>query len=407
VLVASHDFEVLDLLQPRVAVLDEGVLVGTVKAAAGCRAVYRSHLSREAPVEDVEATPRMATAGAPEPAAPEPATAADPEPATAPEPAAPEPDPEGRKRRHPVLLVAGREVTLLRRGRTARVAFGLLAAVAWLPALLVPLRAGAAGIAAFGETTLLTLALGGVVLPLLALLAGADLLAGEIEDGSLAPVLTLPVSRAACFTGKALARAGLLGSVYLVSFVSAGVTVAVLRGADGWRDYAAVAASGLFLCLACGGIGALLGAAGRGRLRAFGAALVTWLVLVVALDTLLLALVVAQAPAPPAEVGVHGHGELVAPATPPLHDPHAHGDHRPETATATGTPLTWLMLLDPVDVYRLTALSAAPSLRARLALAVPGGGLPGRWLPLITGWWVWWVVPPLLALWRFRRVGLK
>ncbi|MEE8525049.1 MAG: ABC transporter permease subunit [Thermoanaerobaculia bacterium] len=398
VLVASHDFEVLDLLQPRVAVLDEGVLVGTVPEATGCRAVYRRYLSREPPAENATTTPRVATASASEPAsvpAPEPAAAA-------------EPVPEGSKRRHPVLLIARREVTLLRRGRTAWAAFGLLAAIAWLPALLVPLRAGAMGLAAFEETTLLTLALGGVVLPLLALLAGADLLAGEIEDGSLAPVLTLPVSRTACFLGKAVARAGLLGLVYLVSFVSAGVAVAVLQGADSWRDYAAVAVSGLFLCLACGGIGALLGAAGRGRLRAFSAALVTWLVLVVALDTLLLALVVAQAPAAPAEVGVHGHDELVAPAAPPFHDPHAHGDHRPETAAVTaGSPLIWLMLLDPVDVYRLTALSAAPSLRARLALALPSGGLSGRWLPLMAGWWVWWVVPPLLALWRFRRVGLK
>lgn len=400
VLVASHDFEVMDQLQPRVAVLDEGVLRGPVETAASSRAFYRERLARPDVSVALEAHSR---------AAPTAHSSTDLDVEKPDEvPSAEEPAEKTRRGRHPALLIARREAALLYRGRAGRVAFGLLGAVAWLPVLLVPLRAGAVGIGGFHDTTLLTLALGGVVLPLLSLVAGADLLAGEIEDGSLATVLTLPISRAACFTGKAMARVGLLGSVYLISFAGAGLAMAAMRGADGWRDYAAVAAFGLLLCLASGGIGTVLGAAGRGRLRAFGAALFTWLLLVVALDALLLALVVVQAPAGPQEVGVHGHDELqVRTRSEPHASEHAHGDHRSEPAlTAAVSPLTWLMLVNPVDLYRLSALATAPSLRARLALALPGGGPLSRFWPLAAGWLAWLAVPPLLALWRFRRAGL-
>ena len=306
-----------------------------------------------------------------------------------------------------VLLVAGRELRLLRRRRAVRGALALLAAVAWLPPLLLPLRSGSLGLATFAESLLFTMAFGAVVLPLLALLAGADLFAGEIEDRTLVAVVTLPISRAACFAGKYLGRAGLLCASYLAAFGSVAIAIAACQGTTGWRDYFVVVASGLLLCLVCGGIGAALGVSERGRVRAFGAALVVWLAMVFAVDAVLLAAVIALAPPPPQQIGTHGHSELAAPGQEmPIHDPGAHGAvAQPEPAA--GIAAVWLMALDPTDLFRVSAFSWGPALRARLTVGLPGAESLATSVPLAAGWLAWLSIPPLVALWRFRRVVLR
>ncbi len=308
-------------------------------------------------------------------------------------------------RSSPMLLIARREVRLLRRSRATLGAVALVAAVAWLPAVLLPLRSGSLGLASFEEMLPLQIALGAVVLPLLALLAGAELFAGELEDGSLVPALTLPISRAACFAGKCLGRGGLLAGAYLAAFASAGAGAALARGADGWRGWAVAAVAGLLLSISAGCLGATLGAGGRGRVRAFGAALVAWLVLVFALDALLLTLIVALAPPPPAAIGEHGHDELAAPSgAMPGHDPHARAAE-PEAA-ATGGLAGGLMALSPVSLFRLTTLAGSPSLQPRLGVGLPGGAGATLWTIVAGGWLVWLAAPLAIGHRRFRRADL-
>ena len=305
-----------------------------------------------------------------------------------------------------VLLVVRREVRLLRRSRATLGAVVLLASVAWLPAILLPLRRGSLGVASFTEMLPLQIALEAVILPLLALLAGAELFAGELEDGSLVPALTLPISRRAFFAGKCLGRAATLGAAYLAAFASAGLAVAVAQGSTGWKDWAVVTVAGLLVSLSTGGIGAALGAGGSGRVRAFGAALVTWIVLVFALDALLLTVLVALAPPPPDSIGEHGHGEVAAPGTEmPIHDPHA-GEaepDRPKSGALSGR----LMASSPVSLFRLTSLAASPELRPRLALALPGGTGAALWTTVIAGWLFWLVAPLAAGLRWFLRADLS
>lgn len=304
------------------------------------------------------------------------------------------------------LLVARREARLLSRSRATLGAVVLLASVAWLPAILLPLRGGFLGVASFTEMLPLQIALEAVILPLLALLAGAELFAGELEDGSLIPALTLPISRRACFAGKCLGRAATLGAAYFLAFASAGVVVAVAQGSNGWSDWAVVTGAGLLVSLSTGGIGAALGSAGSGRVRAFGAALVTWIVLVFALDALLLTLVVALAPPPPGSIGEHGHGEVAAPRTQmPIHDPHAREaePEEPQPSMLSGR----LMALSPVSLFRLTSLAASPNLRPRLGLALPAGTGAGLWITILAGWLIWLVAPLAAGLRRFLRADLS
>src|SRR5512137_404562 len=144
-----------------------------------------------------------------------------------------------------LILITRRELSLMLRGRLSRGILGLLLVVAFLPPLLLSLRAGSLGLAPFSETVALALAFGEVTLPLIGLLTGADVLAGESEDGTLVPLVALPVSRTICFAGKFIGRATVLIAAYLAAFGSAGLAIAALRGLDGWVDYAAVVSGGL------------------------------------------------------------------------------------------------------------------------------------------------------------------
>jgi Cu-processing system permease protein len=303
-------------------------------------------------------------------------------------------------------LMVGREARLLFRSRTAGFGLLLLAAVAWLPPVAVGLRQGSLGFGSFSEIGPLALTTIGVLVPLIALLAGTDLLAGELEDGSLLPVLTLPIARTACVLGKWTGRAVLLSAGYCVAFATAALAVALLRGTAGLADYLTITLWGLALSLSCLSVGAALGASRGGRVKTFGASLVVWLVLVFLVDAALLATLVAGAPAGPESVGAHGHGELaplrsVHDSSP---DPHAHEAEAESEPIRSVSP--WWMALDPVDLFRISAMAATSRLRTAIELAHPGLGGLRLWGPLVTGWVGWLAIPLLMAVLRMRRLDL-
>jgi ABC-type transport system involved in multi-copper enzyme maturation permease subunit len=292
----------------------------------------------------------------------------------------------------PMLLVADREWRFLRRAGAGRAVLTTLFVVAWLPAVLLPLRAGELGLASASEAAPLTQALVAVVVPLLGLLFGAESLSSEIEDGTLATVVTLPISRGSCLAGKLLARAGLASGGLLVAFASAGLAMTVVHGRDSALDLAVVAGSGLALVLSSLTVGLALGTWTRGRLRALGSALLVWLVLVFLVDTILLGLVVLRAPPPPGAVGSHGHAELHL-------DSSAAGER-----TSSAAP--WLLALTPVGLHRLSVLLLAPQLRQAWGLLEQMPTI-GPALLVALGWGAWIAAPALFAWIRFRRVDLR
>jgi ABC-type transport system involved in multi-copper enzyme maturation permease subunit len=305
------------------------------------------------------------------------------------------------------MAIARREFSLILRARLSRGMLALLVVVAWLPPVLLALRAGSIGLASFGETVALALAFGEIALPLIGLLGGADLLAGEAEDNTLAMLVALPISRASVFAGKLIARCATLAAAYLMAFGSAAIAIALSHGIEGLADYAILAGAGLALTIACGGIGVALGRPGAGRLRAFGAALLAWIVMVFALDAAILAAVVALAPPAPEQVGAHGYGENAAQMEMmKLHEmDYEPGQHRAGAAGESASAAQWLMALDPVDLFRFTVLSGAPILHERAKMGL-GDGAPG-WFLLLGAWLAWIALPLGYALRRFRRTDLR
>src|SRR5579885_3328000 len=303
-----------------------------------------------------------------------------------------------------IQLIARREVLLMVRGRVWRRILALMATVAFLPPLLLSLRSGSLGLAGFRASV--ALAFSEVALPLIGLLVGADALAGESEDATLIPLAALPVSRAAIFFGKLAGRAIVVAAAYAAVFGIAAAAILALQGSAGWRDYAAVGAAGLALTLVCVGIGIALGRTGRGRTRVFAAALVAWVVMVFGLDAIILAALVAFAPRPPEDAGSHGYGEMAAQMEMmKLHeldyDASAAGA---ANAPSPQNPARWLMVLDPVDLFRFTVISTSPTLEAQSKSWI-GDCSPGA-LPMGLAWTGWLVMPLGLAMRRLRNADL-
>lgn len=313
-----------------------------------------------------------------------------------------------------ISLVALREIKMLQRSRSLWGAGFLLFAVAWLPPILLSLRTGNIGMAGFEDAFLLAITLQAVLLPLLALLAGADLFAHEWESGTLIPVASLPIPRQALFIGKILGRMSLLLVVYLTATFSSILTVGILNGFDGVEGALAAMGFGFLLCLACGGVGTALGLWGRERVRAFSVALVTWVLFVFLMDAVLLSGVILVTPGPPVDAGSHGYGDAA-----PVHTagddgcPLGNGDDS-ETAKSIfleephpSALSAWLMILDPVDLYRFSVLSTDASSRSKLSMALPGSGGWNAWLPMTVGWLIWIVLPAWAGRKWFQKAEWK
>ena len=190
-----------------------------------------------------------------------------------------------------------------------------------------------------------------------------------------------------------------MGAFYVLAFGSAGAAMGILYGPDGWTDYVVVAAAGFLLSLSCAGIGAALGSTSRSRVRAYAASLSFWVLLVFALDAGLLAATIGLAPPPPDNVGHHGHDELIAPGG----SKDATSDHSERSRAGTSV-VTSLMMLNPVDLFRLSALTIAPDLSARWTLFAERATPP--WPIILIGWILWITVPAALGMYLFERLAL-
>lgn len=295
-----------------------------------------------------------------------------------------------------VLRVAGRELRIVLRGRGAVTGLLVLAALTWIPPLLLPLRGGGFGVAPFVELLPLAVAAEGVVLPLVALLFGAEMLAGETERGSLPSLVTLPLSRTDCFLGKLLGRLAVLAGAEVALFGAAASVLAVAGGTEGLAGYVAVQVSALLLSAACVAIGAALAAGGRDRVGAYAVTLLAWVTLVFVVDGVLLAAIVSVTPPAPTSIGEHGHSELSEAM--PLGPPNADTTSETTAGPSLDRPGAWLLTLDPVDLFRLGGLAAdADANDPTRAMVVA---------PLAVGWLAWLAVPTLVGVVRFRTLPL-
>ncbi|MDZ7851611.1 MAG: ABC transporter permease [Halomonas sp.] len=252
----------------------------------------------------------------------------------------------------------------------------------WVLAIALVLAFLAVGIAWFGAaasgglgftslaTTLVSLAtLAVFLIPLIALLLAYDAVVGEQEAGTLLLLLTYPISRTQLLLGKFLGHGLILGVATALGFGVAGAVIAV-------------AAEGVPLTELATGMGLLIGSSillgwvfiafaylisvwVTEKARAAGLALVVWFLFVLVFDLGLLALLVS--------------------------------------VKRGGDWLPWLLLLNPIECFRLINLAGFEAARDYSGLTSIAEG--GAFRPtVVTAILVAWVLVPLsLALLRFRH----
>ncbi len=255
----------------------------------------------------------------------------------------------------------------------------------WLLAITILFAGLALGIAYVGSaasgrvgftslaTTLASLTtLAGFVIPLISLVLAYDTVLGERDNGVLLLLLSYPLSRAQLIAGKFLGHSAVLTLATVLGFGGAAVMVEIMtpaaRSADAWVAMGRFVITAALLGASFIGIACLISALVRDKSRAAGVALLTWFVYVVAFDLILLgALVVSR-------------GNAVEKALFP-----------------------YLLLLNPIDVFRLINLDALQSADGTDAfLGMTGGHVYAQ--PMLYLLLVAWSALPFLsaALW-FRR----
>ena len=264
-----------------------------------------------------------------------------------------------------ILTVARRELRDDLRNHWALAITGVFAALALAIAYFGAAAAGHVGFTSFAATIASLVTLAAFVIPLIALLVAYDAIVGERDAGTLTLLLSYPLSRLELVAGKFLGHSVLLAVATLLGFgLALGViemavpetrTLAALRNIGTFMISAALLGAS-FVALAC-----LISAAAKEKARAAGLALLAWLALVILFDLVLLAALVLSG------------------------------------GSATEQALyPWLLLLNPIDVFRLinlTGLGAHGSSAFFMAMTGAHAYSPA----VLYGALLAWTAVPLLA----------
>jgi Cu-processing system permease protein len=253
----------------------------------------------------------------------------------------------------------------------------------WILAITVLLALFAIGLAYFGAaasgsvgvtslaTTIVSLAsLAIFIIPLVALMLAYDTIIGEDEQGTLLLLLTYPLSRGQMLLGKFIGHAAILATATLLGFGVAGLLIAVDTGElldpALWRALGFFTLTSWLLGCVFLALAQLISVWAGEKSIAAGLALLLWFWFVLIFDLLLLGLLVMA----------RGEG---------------------------GSWLSYLLLLNPTDIFRLAnfaGFEAARNYTGLSHLAIGPWFRPAALLGLLL---TWIVIPLMLAQWRFAR----
>ncbi len=163
-------------------------------------------------------------------------------------------------------------------------AFAITFAVVATLIALVQGQGGALGSQGLTRTTASLVNLGLMLVPLLALVLGAASIAGERERGSLATLMSQPITSTELLLGK---YAGLTAALWLaigLGFGGAGLLLAFVGATAGLAAYFGFVLLSAVLASALLGIGMLISVLSDSRLKAIAIAVLAWFVFVIAYD---------------------------------------------------------------------------------------------------------------------------
>ena len=272
---------------------------------------------------------------------------------------------------NPVWIITGKEVRDSLRNRWVLAATMLLAALALSLGFLGSTPTGSVKVDPLTVTVVSLSSLSIFLIPLIAMLLSYDALIGEIERGTMALLLSSPVSRVQILAGKFIGHIIILTLATAAGYGLAGIALQLANGGidiAAWKPFALLIAASVVLGAAFLAMGYVISAKVKERGTAAGVAIGVWLFFVVIFDMTLLGVLVADS-----------------------------------EQTITAPVVEGILLLNPADIYRLlnltgyenTAMYAGMAgLSEQISLTVP---------VLLAAQVLWVFVPLVLAAWIFGR----
>ena len=272
---------------------------------------------------------------------------------------------------NPVWIITGKEVRDSLRNRWVLAATMLLAALALSLGFLGSTPTGSVKVDPLTVTVVSLSSLSIFLIPLIAMLLSYDALIGEIERGTMALLLSYPVSRVQILAGKFIGHIIILTLATAAGYGLAGIALQLANGGidiAAWKPFALLIAASVVLGAAFLAMGYVISAKVKERGTAAGVAIGVWLFFVVIFDMTLLGVLVADS-----------------------------------EQTITAPVVEGILLLNPADIYRLlnltgyenTAMYAGMAgLSEQISLTVP---------VLLAAQVLWVFVPLILAAWIFGR----
>lgn len=270
-----------------------------------------------------------------------------------------------------ILTLSQREIADAVRNKWFIAYAGAFVALSVALALLVINSAGYSGISGFGRTAAGLVNLVLFLAPLMGLTLGAQAIAGEREQGTMAYLLAQPVSLFEVFISKFLGLGIAISAAIVSGFALSTLTINTLSDGRGVGTFFGLTGLTVMLALASLSIGCLISSLSRGTSTALGIAIVVWLGLVLIGDLGMMGTAVVMKLSP---------GELLT-----------------------------MVLANPLEIYRIASIDM---LRDSLELLGPSGLVAHKWFgdavrPVLAMLLLLWIIIPMALAYAALAHGEK
>ncbi len=275
---------------------------------------------------------------------------------------------------HPIIIVATKEFQDGIRNRGVMAISLIFALFALGLSYFGSVASGTIGFSSLATTIVSLASLAIFLIPLIALLLAYDGIIGEHEQGTLLLLLSYPLSPTQLLLGKFAGHASIMAVSTIIGFGSAGLLIAIileqLNNPALWQAFGFFILSATLLGWVFISIANLISVLVSEKSHAAGLALISWFWFVLVFDLLLLGLLVMV------------------------------------QNKNSGDWLAWLLLLNPIDIFRLANLAGFDAVREYTGLAAIAQGPLFPPTTLISILLIWIILPLSIAIWRFKRKSI-
>ena len=265
----------------------------------------------------------------------------------------------------PTLIIAQKEIRDNLRNRWVLAATILMFALALALGFMGSTPTGSVKVDPLTVTVVSLSSLSIFLVPLIAMLMSYDALIGEIERGTMALLLSYPISRNQILAGKFIGHLIILALATTAGYGLAGITLQLANGGfdiAAWQPFALLIAASVILGAAFLSMGYLISAKVKERGTAAGIAIGVWLFFVVIFDMALLGILVADT-----------------------------------QQTITAPVVETVLLFNPTDIYRLLNLTGYENTAMYAGMAGLSEQISLTMPVLLTAQILWVIIPLILA----------